>query len=94
MFGAGLIDETKQLLDKYGEAARPLGSIGYKQVVQFLKGELDLTNLVPVVQQAHRNYAKRQITWFRREPDVNWISGFGYRPEVVERAIGLVQNRL
>jgi tRNA dimethylallyltransferase len=94
MFDAGLIDETKQLLEKYGEAARPLDSIGYKQVVQFLQGELDLTNLVPVVQQAHRNYAKRQITWFRREPDVNWISGFGDQPEVVEQAIGLVQNRL
>jgi tRNA dimethylallyltransferase len=87
MFSAGLIAETKQLLDKYGEAAYPLGSIGYKQVVQLLKGELEQERAIDAVQQAHRNYAKRQMTWFRREPDVNWIHGLGDQAEVKEQAV-------
>jgi tRNA dimethylallyltransferase len=49
---------------------------------------------VAAVQQAHRNYAKRQLTWFRREPDVNWLSGFGNEKVVQERAIALVEKQL
>ncbi len=94
MFDGGLVEETKQLLNKYGEAARPLSSIGYKQVVQLLKAELDREAAVDAVQQAHRNYAKRQMTWFRREPNVNWIRGFGDRAEVITQAVATVQNNL
>jgi tRNA dimethylallyltransferase len=94
MFEAGLIEETSQLLKTYGMSARPLGSIGYKQVVQLLEGELTPETAVAAVQQAHRNYAKRQLTWFRREPDVNWLSGFGNEKVVQERAIALVEKQL
>jgi len=94
MFEAGLIEETEQLSEKYGEAALPLSSIGYKQVVQLLKGELDREGAIRAVQQAHRNYAKRQMTWFRREPEVKWISGFGDEPAVVEAAARLVEARI
>jgi tRNA dimethylallyltransferase len=94
MFDAGLVQETKQLLDKYGDTARPLSSIGYKQVVQHVRGELDIPATVASVQQAHRNYAKRQMTWFRREPEVHWISGFGDQPDVQAKAVALVQKSL
>jgi tRNA dimethylallyltransferase len=94
MFDAGLVEETKQLLEKYGEAARPLSSIGYKQVVQLLKGEIDREAAVDAVQQAHRNYAKRQMTWFRREPEVTWVHGFGDQPEIITQAVAAVQNSL
>ncbi len=77
MFEHGLIEETQRLREKYGDSARPLSSIGYKQSVQLLNGELTHEAAVAAVQQAHRNYAKRQITWFRREPNVTWIAGFG-----------------
>ena len=70
MFETGLIEETERLLEKYGAAARPLASLGYKQAVQFLRGELTREQAVQAAQQAHRNYAKRQMTWFRREPEV------------------------
>jgi len=93
MFEAGLIEETRNLREKYGDAARPLETIGYKQVVQLLRGELDVKQAIAAVQQAHRNYAKRQMTWFRREPEVEWISGFGDDPGVIERAAGLVEKR-
>ncbi len=77
MFEAGLIEETQHLLKKYGDAAGPLSSLGYKQAVQFLRGELTREQALQAAQQAHRNYAKRQMTWFRREPDVTWLNGFG-----------------
>jgi len=77
MFETGLIEETESLLKKYGKAAQPLASLGYKQAVQVLCGELTREQAVRAAQQAHRNYAKRQMTWFRREPEVTWLKGFG-----------------
>jgi tRNA dimethylallyltransferase len=94
MFDSGLVDETGQILKKYGETARPLTSIGYKQAVQLLRGELDREAAIHAVQQAHRNYAKRQMTWFRREPNVTWMHGFGDESEVIAQAVAVVRNNL
>lgn len=77
MFDAGLVEESKKLMSKHGDAARPLSSLGYKQAVQFLRGELGPEQALQAAQQGHRNYAKRQMTWFRREPAVMWFKGFG-----------------
>jgi tRNA dimethylallyltransferase len=92
MFAQGLIEETQNLLQKYGESARPLSSIGYKQVVELIAGKLTREEAVRAVQQAHRNYAKRQITWFRREPDVKWIVGFGDERSVIEQSISFIRE--
>jgi tRNA dimethylallyltransferase len=89
MFESGLVEETKRLLAKYGDAARPLASLGYKQATQLLRGEIDRTTALQSAQQAHRNYAKRQMTWFRREPDVVWLKGFGDDATIQERAAAL-----
>ena len=94
MFDAGLVEETRDLLKKYGDTARPLSSIGYKQVVQLLNGEIDREAAVDAVQQAHRNYAKRQMTWFRREPNVRWLHGFGDQDDIIMQAVATVQNTL
>ena len=94
MFEHGLIEETRRLLEKYGPSARPLSSIGYSQVMQLINGEINGSDAIPAVQQAHRNYAKRQMTWFRREPDVAWLNGFGDQPEVQAKAIELVDARI
>jgi tRNA dimethylallyltransferase len=79
MFDQGLIEETQSLLGRYGtqSTVAPLSSLGYKQSVQFLRRELTLQEAVAAAQQGHRNYAKRQMTWFRREPNVTWLRGFG-----------------
>ena len=94
MFATGLVEETNQLREKYGEAARPLSSIGYKQVIQLLNGELGGEAALRAVQQAHRNYAKRQMTWFRRGLDVIWFSGFGDDPELLQRVIATIGHQL
>jgi tRNA dimethylallyltransferase len=90
MFESGLVEETRRLLEKYGDAARPLASHGYKQAVQLLRGEIDPKTAIQAAQQAHRNYAKRQMTWFRREPEVVWLEGFGDEPAVQQRAVATV----
>ena len=87
MFDSGLIEETQALRQKYGDAARPLTSLGYAQAAQFLGGELTRDQALQAAQQAHRNYAKRQMTWFRREPDVCWFSGFGDDIKIQSEAI-------
>ena len=77
MFAAGLVDETRGLVAKYGAKCRPLDSLGYREAQAVLRGEIAETVAIPVAAQGHRNYAKRQGTWFRREPGVNWLAGFG-----------------
>jgi tRNA dimethylallyltransferase len=94
MFDQGLIAETERLLAKYGAQARPLASLGYKQAVQFLRGELDQESALSAAQQAHRNYAKRQITWFRREPDAHWLAGFGDDPDIQAQGIAAVEREI
>ena len=89
MFASGLVEETRQLLEKYGDTARPLTSLGYKQAAQLLRGEIDFKTALQAAQQAHRNYAKRQMTWFRREPEVVWLEGFGDDRAIQEEAATL-----
>ncbi|MGA9507852.1 MAG: tRNA (adenosine(37)-N6)-dimethylallyltransferase MiaA [Candidatus Sulfotelmatobacter sp.] len=94
MFETGLIEETKILIEKYGNAAGPLSTLGYKQAVQFIRGELTLERAVHAAQQAHRNYAKRQMTWFRHEPDVQWLRGFGDDEEIQAEAVDIIETSL
>ena len=76
MFAGGLLEETRDLIDRYGRAP-VFDSLGYRQAAQFLEGSITLEQAVDAASQGHRNYAKRQITWFRREPEVCWLKGFG-----------------
>lgn len=91
MFSAGLLEETRMLADQYGTAVWPLNSLGYKQAMQHLNGELSLEQAIIAAQQGHRNYAKRQMTWFRREPEVHWITEFGSDPAVQKRIVDLIK---
>ncbi len=94
MFEHGLIEETQSLIEKYGYSAGPLNSLGYKQAVQILRGELSRSQALQAAQQAHRNYAKRQMTWFRHEPEVVWFRGFGDDSEVQAEALSKVRVSL
>jgi tRNA dimethylallyltransferase len=93
MFSAGLVEETRALLGKYGPV-RALESLGYKQAAQYLDGELSLEAAISAAQQGHRNYAKRQMTWFRREPDVHWVHGFGSDGEVQRESLDQVTEKM
>jgi tRNA dimethylallyltransferase len=72
MFSSGLIDETRGLLERFGPV-QALDSLGYRQARAVLAETLTLEAAVEAAQQGHRNYAKRQLTWFRREPEIVWL---------------------
>jgi len=90
MFTAGLSDETRNLLARYG-SIKALDSLGYRQARSVLDGTATEQEALAAAQQGHRNYAKRQLTWFRREPDVRWIEAFGDQLETLRAATDLVQ---
>jgi tRNA dimethylallyltransferase len=92
MFDYGLIEETSAILERHGPVA-PLDSLGYRQAVQLLEGATTREEAVSAAQQGHRNYAKRQLTWFRREPEVAWIQGFGDDLASVSQALDLVSRQ-
>jgi tRNA dimethylallyltransferase len=93
MFAAGLIEETRNLLARYGPV-KAVDSLGYRQARAVLEGTITEQAAIASAQQGHRNYAKRQLTWFRREPDVHWITGFGDEAETLRASAELVQAML
>jgi tRNA dimethylallyltransferase len=85
-FAAGLVDEVRHLLAAgVPPDSNALGAHGYRRVVEFLQGQRDLESAVEQTKLDVRHYAKRQMTWFRREPNVEWFSGFGDEPRVQEQ---------
>ena len=92
MFDDGLVEETWALLERFGghKNVTALDSLGYRQAKQLLRGELSREEAIAAAQQGHRNYAKRQVTWFRREPDVHWLVGFGDDPQIEAEAAEIV----
>lgn len=93
MFERGLIEEVQRLLTMgYGSCAKALTSIGYREAVLFIEGQLSLDAALVQTQTATRQYAKRQRTWLRREVDVHWLSGFGDDAEVQTQAVRHLQN--
>jgi tRNA dimethylallyltransferase len=87
MFAGGLVEETRGLLARFGRQ-RAFTSLGYAEALGVLDGVLTMNEAVAKAQQGHRNYAKRQGTWFRRERDFVWLEGFG--EGVVGEALGVV----
>jgi len=94
MFEDGLVAETERLLQLYGDTREvtAMHSLGYRQARQVLRDELKQDQAIADAQQGHRNYAKRQMTWFRREADVHWLEGFGDDPAIRDRATTMVQG--
>jgi tRNA dimethylallyltransferase len=77
-FEAGLIDEIKGLIaEGVPQSSNALGAHAYRRVCEYLRGERSLESAIEKSKQDVRNYAKRQLTWFRKEPDATWLEGFG-----------------
>src|SRR2546422_1732276 len=88
MLEQGWMREVQALLDSgLGEDSKPFDFIGYRELRAVLRGEIRLEEAREAIQQATRRYAKRQLTWFRRERGVCWISGFGDEPAVQAEAM-------
>jgi tRNA dimethylallyltransferase len=94
MFDAGLVEETTQLVETYGFNCRAFTSLGYAQAVDVMRNQLTRDQAVALAAQGHRNYAKRQLTWFRKDTDIHWLRNFGFDPDIQSEAITLVEKHL
>ena len=93
IFRLGLVDEVRRLLASgVARDAKPFESLGYKQALQVLEGSLTLDQAVQSTQLETRRYAKRQITWFRKEPNVHWFARFGDEAEVRKEAVAIIER--
>jgi len=92
-FAAGLVEEVKALIaDQVPAASNALGAHGYRRVVEYLEGKRDLESAIEQTKLDVRHYAKRQLTWFRREPDAEWFTGFGEEEAVLEAVLDALKN--
>ena len=95
MFENGLVEEVRGILALgFAAECKPFESHGYKQALQHIRGELNLREAIFYAQRNTRNYAKRQITWFRREQDLVWLKDFGDASAIRETAMTHVANFL
>ena len=93
MFETGLPEEVRSILALgFPATVKPFESHGYKQALQMLRGELTLKEAIFYAQRNTRRYAKRQMTWFRQEPGMVWLKGFGDSPEIRDAAFKLVNG--
>jgi tRNA dimethylallyltransferase len=92
-FAKGLVEEVRRLIDDgVPENSNALGAHGYRRVVEFLRGQRDLDSAIEQTKLDVRHYAKRQLSWFRHERDVQWLVGFGNDLEVLEQAFALLER--
>ena len=75
MIEAGLIDEVKTLLKKYNYFPTAMQGLGYKEVVDYLKGNTTKEEMIEKIKMETRRYAKRQLTWFRKYKNITWLDG-------------------
>jgi tRNA dimethylallyltransferase len=95
MFASGLVEEVRGILARgFPANSKPFESHGYKQAIQLINGELNFREAVFYAQRNTRQYAKRQITWFRHETDMVWLRGFGHAAEIREAALTRVAAHL
>jgi tRNA dimethylallyltransferase len=93
MLDRGWMEEVKGLLARgLAENAKPFDFIGYRELRAVLRGETKLEEARTAIQQATRRYAKRQMTWFRREPGVHWLTGFGDEDKVQSEALAWLRG--
>jgi tRNA dimethylallyltransferase len=96
MFDSGcLVEEVRRLLSAgVPSNAKPFESLGYKQALQMLQGGITQREALESTQQETRRYSKRQLTWFRKEPGVEWIAGFGEDAQVQTEALAILRRSI
>ena len=92
MIKDGLIEEVENLLKKYQEFPTAMQGLGYKEVATYLKGECTKEEMIEKLKMETRRYAKRQLTWFRKDKEIQWIDGLKDRDENIEFIIKQYQE--
>jgi tRNA dimethylallyltransferase len=93
LFETGLLDEVRHVLRQgFPLTSKAFESIGYREALMHIEGKLTIDEAVELARAATRQYAKRQLTWFRKETDIQWLTSFGDQEETIANAIGLVEK--
>jgi tRNA dimethylallyltransferase len=93
-FAAGIVDEVRGLLARgVPPEARPFGGLVYRQVMEMLRGIRGEAETRALIVQENRRYARRQLIWFRKEPNLTWFDGPGERADVMHRVEELLHER-
>jgi tRNA dimethylallyltransferase len=93
MIAAGWLEEVRGLMATgVPPGSKPFQFIGYTELREHLLERLPIQQAIAQIQQATRRFAKRQITWFRKEPNVHWLSGFGDDPVITSSALEIVRT--
>jgi tRNA dimethylallyltransferase len=94
-FDRGILDEIRGLLARgVPEHARPFGGLVYRQALEHLHGVRDEAATRALIAQENRRYARRQLIWFRKEPNLTWFDGPGESPAVIARVLSFLHDRL
>jgi tRNA dimethylallyltransferase len=95
MLTHGWLEEVRALTNtSFTDQAKPFDFIGYRELRAVVRGEMQLADAKAAIQQSTRRYAKRQITWFRREANVHWLEGFGESQKIQTAALDFVRPEL
>ncbi|MFW6335002.1 MAG: tRNA (adenosine(37)-N6)-dimethylallyltransferase MiaA, partial [Desulfosalsimonas sp.] len=88
MIDQGLVEEVRGLLEMgYDRNLKPMQALGYRHVLDYLEGAADLQTIKETLKRDTRRYAKRQLTWFRADPEINWV-----RPDQEELISGFIRR--
>lgn len=87
MLEQGLIDEVENLVKKYSNFPTAMQGLGYKEVVEFLNKEISKEEMIDKIKQESRRYAKRQLTWFRKNKEIIWLDGLADRQKNIDLII-------
>lgn len=94
MYAGGLVEEAEAIARKWGRAIAPLTSIGYRESLEYLDGKCSREEAIAETRRRTRAYAKRQMTWFRGEQGVHWLSGDGNQASLVQEAVRVIESEL
>ena len=94
MWDDGLVEEARHLLTLYPPSAKPFAALGYKQALDYLAGRTTKEQAIADLQLKTRHYAKRQLTWFRADPEIHWQLDFGTSPQILEQSVIVTERFL
>lgn len=92
MIEQGLIDEVKNVVSKYDHFPTAMQGLGYKEVVEYLDGKINKEEMIDKIKQETRRYAKRQLTWFRKNKEIIWIDGLDKREKNINIILDNIEN--
>ena len=90
MIEEGLVDEVINLKEKYSKFPTAMQGLGYKEVVEYLEGKISYVEMIDKIKKESRHYAKRQLTWFRKNKDIIWLDA----ESGIEKNIEIIQNEI